>query len=111
VGIAPQDETVRQQQDLHCEPSNFIEHFEEQCSMNAHPRIYNRPPFAPSEAIAEEFGRDLYAARMDPSDPDDCFRFLADLYPERLKDVLANADRATYEAGQLYIEAEMRRAG
>jgi hypothetical protein len=77
--------------------------------MHAPARTYNRPPPAASEAVAEEFGRDLYAARVDPSDPDDCFCFLADLYPERLKEVLANADRAAYEAGQLYIEAELNR--
>jgi hypothetical protein len=71
---------------------------------------FQRPPFAPCQDIADEFGRDLYAAHIDPSDPDDCFRFLADLYPERLKDVLAHADRAAYEAGQLYIAAEMARA-
>jgi len=78
--------------------------------MNAHPRIYNRPPFAPTEAIAEEFGRDLYAARVDPSDHEDCFCFLADLYPDRLKQILAHLDRAIYESGQLYIEAEKQRA-
>jgi len=72
-------------------------------------RTYNRPPAAASETIAEEFARDLYAASIDPSDPDDCFCFLADLYPERLKEVLANADRAAYECGQLYIEAELTR--
>lgn len=77
--------------------------------MNAPARIYNRPPFAASEAVAEEFARDLYAERVDPSDPDDCFRFLADLYPNRLKEVLANAERATYDLGQLYIAAEISR--
>ncbi len=77
--------------------------------MHAPVRIYSRPPAAASQKMAEEFGRDIYAARLDPSDPDDCFCFLADLYPDRLKDVLANADRAAYEAGQLYIEAEISR--
>lgn len=77
--------------------------------MTAPVRVYNRPPFAPSEAVAEEFGRDLYAARIDPSDPDDCFEFLADLYPDRLKQILAHLALATYNAGQMYIEAEMTR--
>lgn len=77
--------------------------------MNAPARIYNRPPFAPTEAIAEEFGRDLFAAKIDPSDPDDCFAFLADLYPDRLKQILAHFDRSMYEAGQLYIAADMAR--
>lgn len=77
--------------------------------MNAPVRLYSLPPHAASVDVAEEFGRDLYAAHVDPSDPDDCFCFLADLYPDRLKDVLANADRAAYECGQLYIEAEMTR--
>jgi hypothetical protein len=72
---------------------------------------FQRPPFAPNIEIAEAFGRDLFAARIDPSDPDDCFRFLADLYPDRLRDVIAHSERAEYEAGQLYIEADvMRRA-
>ncbi|WLA80360.1 hypothetical protein QIH87_50075 (plasmid) [Bradyrhizobium elkanii] len=70
---------------------------------------FQRPPHATNQDVADEFGRDLYAAHIDPSDPDDCFRYLADLYPNRLKDVLANADRAAYEAGQLYIAAEMSR--
>lgn len=77
--------------------------------MNAPVRIYSRPPHAASEDVAEEFGRDLYAARVDPSDPDDCFRYLADLYPNRLREVLANADRAAYECGQLFIAAEISR--
>ena len=77
--------------------------------MNQHARVYSRPPHATSQQVAEEFGRDLYVARIDPSDPDDCFCFLADLYPERLKEVLANADRAAYECGQLYIEAQLNR--
>lgn len=79
--------------------------------MNEPVRLYGKPPAAANEDVAEEFGRDLYAAHLDPSDPDDCFRYLADLYPDRLKEVLANSDRAAFEAGQLYIEAEMRRAG
>lgn len=70
---------------------------------------FRRPPFAANQDIADEFGRDLFAARIDPSDPDDCFKFLADLYPERLRDVLANAERATYECGQLWIAAQISR--
>lgn len=77
--------------------------------MNAPVRKYSLPPFAPNVDLAEEFARDLYAERLDPSDPDECFKFLADLYPNRLKEVLANSNRAAYEAGQLYIEAEMAR--
>jgi hypothetical protein len=77
--------------------------------MHAPVRLYNLPPAAASIDLAEEFARDLYAARLDPSDPDDCFCYLADLYPNRLKEVLANSDRAAYECGQLYIEAEMAR--
>jgi hypothetical protein len=77
--------------------------------MNAPVRLYNLPPHAASIDTAEDFARDLYSGGCDPSDPDECFKFLADLYPNRLKDVLANADRAAYECGQLYIEAEMSR--
>ncbi len=77
--------------------------------MNIQARIYNRPPHAASETVAEEFGRDLYAARLDPSDPDGCFKYLADLYPDRLKEILANENRAVYELGQMYIEADMMR--
>lgn len=77
--------------------------------MPAYARHYSLPPEAASEKIAEELAKDLYAARLDPSDPDDCFRYLADLYPDRLKEVLANADRAAYECGQIYIEAELNR--
>jgi hypothetical protein len=69
-----------------------------------------RIPHAASQAVAEEFGRDLYARRLDPSDDDGCFRFLADLYPDRLREIIANIDRSIYEAGQLYIAAEMAKA-
>ena len=77
--------------------------------MNAPARKYSLPPHAANVDLAESFARDLYAERLDPSDPDECFCFLADLYPNRLKEVLANSDRAAYECGQLYIEAEMAR--
>lgn len=77
--------------------------------MHAPARVYSLPPAAASEKMAEEFAKDLYAARLDPSDPEDCFVYLADLYPNRLKEVLANADRAAYECGQLYIDAELNR--
>lgn len=60
-----------------------------------------------SRDVAEEFGRDLWSGRVDPSDPDACFEFLADLYPNRIRDVVANHQAAMYEAGQLYIEAEI----
>lgn len=72
-------------------------------------RRYAAAPHAIHVDTAEEFGRDLYHSRVDPSDPEDCFAFLADLYPNRLVEVLGNLDRAQYEAGQLYIEAEMNR--
>jgi hypothetical protein len=68
-----------------------------------------RAPYAPSPAIAEEFARDLFAAHMDPSDPDACFKFLADLYPHRLREVLSHANRAEWEAGQMYIDADIAR--
>jgi hypothetical protein len=77
--------------------------------MDAIVRKFKPPPYAANEKIAEDFAKDLYSERLDPSDPDECFKFLADLYPNRLKEVLANADRAAYECGQLYIEAEMAR--
>lgn len=66
-------------------------------------------PHAPSPAIAQEFARDLFVSHMDPSDPDACFRFLADLYPNRLREVLANANRAAWDAGQMYIDADIAR--
>lgn len=73
-------------------------------------RVYSRPPQAMSQATAEEFGRDLFSGRVDPSDEDACFEFLADLYPDRLvRDVLPNLQAAIYESGQLYIEAELTR--
>jgi hypothetical protein len=75
--------------------------------MSAPVRIFSRPPFAPSQDIAEDYGRDLYVGRVDPSDPEDCFSFLADIYPDRLLQILAHIDLAIYYAGQMYIEAEM----
>jgi hypothetical protein len=64
-----------------------------------------------SASAADEFGLDLYANRIDPSDPEACFNFLFDLYPERWREVLANWEGASYLAGQMYIDAEMRRVG
>ncbi len=64
-----------------------------------------------SEIVAREFAHDLYAARKDSSDPEACFDFLFDLYPERWREVLSNLEEATYFAGQLYIDAEIRRIG
>lgn len=77
--------------------------------MNAPARNYSLPPHAANEKLAEEFGKDLFAARIDPSDDEECFRYLADLYPNRLKEVLSNYVRGIYEAGQFYIESEMSR--
>lgn len=77
--------------------------------MTAAARIYNAAPACVSEKIAEEFARDLYAERVDPSDPEDAFCFLCDLYPNRIRDILGNEKRALFELGQLYIEAEMAR--
>ncbi|WP_375414526.1 hypothetical protein [uncultured Bradyrhizobium sp.] len=63
-----------------------------------------------SQALAEEFGLEIYGARLDPSDPENCFNFLRDLFPERWREVMANIDGAIYAAGQHYIAAEMSRA-
>lgn len=65
---------------------------------------------APSVEIAEEFGRELYGARLDPSDDEACFNFLYDQHPGRWREIMANVDGAIYAAGQLYIEAEMARS-
>ena len=63
-----------------------------------------------SDAGAEEFGREIYGARLDPSDPEACFNFLYQQFGERWREVMANLDGAIYHAGQLYIAAEMARA-
>lgn len=63
-----------------------------------------------SDAAAQEFGYDLYIGRQDSCDPESCFVFLQELYPERWREIIANLDGAVYFAGQLYIDAEMRRA-
>jgi hypothetical protein len=69
-----------------------------------------RLPIA-SEDVAFEFGKEIYGARLDPSDPEICFNFLYTQFPERWREVMANMDGAIYAAGQMYIDAEMRRAG
>lgn len=63
-----------------------------------------------SDAVAEEFGRELYAARLDPSDPEACFNFVYSQFPGRWREVMANNEGAIYAAGQLYFAAEMARA-
>jgi len=60
---------------------------------------------APSSALATEFGADLHQARKDPSDPEECQVFLLDLYPHRVRDVLANLSGAMDLAGQMYLDA------
>jgi hypothetical protein len=75
---------------------------------NAMPQMVRLP--APSDECAEEFGRDIYGARLDPSDPEACFNHLHEMHPERWRELMANLDGAIYAAGQLYINAEMVRA-
>jgi len=65
----------------------------------------------PREDVAQEFGLELFGARLDPSDPEACFRFLYSQHPDRWREVMANMDGAIYTAGQLYIAVEMSRAG
>jgi hypothetical protein len=57
----------------------------------------------PSKECAEEFGRDLWFRRIDPSDPEACEVELLDLYPHRRREVLANKDGAMDFAAQLYL--------
>jgi len=66
---------------------------------------------SPDEGVASEFGLELFGAKKDPSDPEACFNFLYVQHPDRWREVMANIDGAIYAAGQLYIEAEMSRAG
>lgn len=64
-----------------------------------------------SDDVAEEFGREIYGAGLDPSDPEACFNFLYVQFPDRWREVMANLEGSTYAAGQMYIDAEMRRTG
>lgn len=63
-----------------------------------------------SAEIAREFGLELFAARMDPSDDQDCLNFLVNHFGHRLKDVCANHQEAIAHCGQLYIDADADRA-
>jgi len=79
--------------------------------MNKHVRNYNLPPACANVKVAEEFGRDLWVAKCDPSDDEECCEFLMDLYPDRLRDVVPNLDRAIYEAGQIAIDRWIQKYG
>lgn len=79
--------------------------------MNKHVRRYDMPPACVSTKIAEEFGRDLWIAKVDPCDEEECCEFLMDLYPDRIRDVIPNLDRAIYEAGQIAIETWIQKYG
>lgn len=59
---------------------------------------------APSPVIAAEFGRDLYSDRKDSSDPEVCQEHLFDLYPHRLREIVANLEGAMDAAGQMYLD-------
>lgn len=61
--------------------------------------------------VSYEFGRELYAARIDPSDPEACLIFLYAQFPSRWREVMVNLEGAIDYAGQEYIHAEMRRTG
>lgn len=74
-------------------------------------RLFNLPPACANIRMAEEFARDLWVAKVDNSDDEECCEFLMDLYPDRLRDVIANLDRAIYEAGQIAIEAWINKYG
>lgn len=79
--------------------------------MNAPVRLFNLPPACANVRIAEEFGRDLWVAKIDNSDDEECRDFLMDLYPDRLRDVIGNLDRAIWEAGQIAIEYWIQKYG
>lgn len=59
---------------------------------------------APSPAIALEFGRDLHHGRQDPSDPEACQEYLFELYPHRLREIIANREGAMDVAGQMILD-------
>lgn len=77
--------------------------------MSSSPNLVRLP--IESDDAALEFGLELYGARLDTSDPETCFNFLYTQFPGRWREVMANLDAAIYAAGQMYIDAEMRRAG
>ena len=59
---------------------------------------------APSPAIAAEFGSDLFFGRQDPCDPEVCQEYLFDLYPHRLREIVANREAAMDVLAQLYLD-------
>ncbi len=69
------------------------------------------PPACASLKIAEEFAFDLYAAKVDNSDDEECCEYLMDLYPDRIREIIPNLDRAIYEAGQIAIEVWIQKYG
>jgi hypothetical protein len=85
-----------------------VHHDMEPRSMSNVIQFMRNPP--PRVEVAEEFGREIYGARLDPSDPEACFVFLYAQHPDRWREVMANMDDALYAAGQHYIAAEMARA-
>lgn len=74
---------------------------------NAMPQVIRLPE--PSLATASEFGADLYSARVNLSDPEECFSHLHRLYPHRWREIMANASGAIYEAEQMYCAVEISR--
>jgi hypothetical protein len=65
----------------------------------------------PSPVIAREFGLELYAGRIDPSDPEDCIAYLMRHFGERWREIIPNLRGAQDFAGQMYIDAQCKRAG
>jgi hypothetical protein len=63
----------------------------------------------PSTVAAREFGLALFAARIDPSDPDDCLNYLVANFGERWREIIANQKGAMDFAGQMYIDAQCAR--
>lgn len=59
---------------------------------------------APSPEVAREFGRDLHHGRQDPSDPEACQEYLFDLYPHRLREIVANREGAMDVACQMILD-------
>lgn len=79
--------------------------------MDKEVRQYKPAPACASVQVAEEFGRDLWAAKIDPSDDEECCNYLVELYPHRLMEIVPNLDRAIYEAGQIGIEVWIQKYG
>lgn len=63
----------------------------------------------PSPVVAREFGIALYAARIDPSDPENCLAYLMQHFGERWREIIANQKGAQDYAGQMYIDADIAR--